>query len=294
MYRVTSEIQSFFEKKLPQYFQGYISHPYKTRNAAGKLPDAVVAANVRSSSTRTSSTSSMEDSSFTASYRNKNRGRHAERRRLHRAARESTSAIVPATRRSQRNITKTNSLATSGTEDEEDEVNDEGSDASSCRSNSVSSGSIASSSILQTTARKNRIQTRSMRKESSAAAAPSQQVSSKLKNSSVGSMNKDNFTMTLRVRSSLKRKKFYTSGEESSEEEEEMQEEDEDEDDKGDGGMEEAMDGEDCSSEEQSADEVMRKRSCRIKAKSTVFTHTGRHLRKRPRTRYFEDEEERI
>jgi len=291
MYKVTSEIQSFFEKKLPQYFQGYISHPYKTRNASGKLPDAA-AANTRPASARTSSTSSTEDLSFTAPYRDKNRGRHAERMRHHRAARESAAAIVPMTRRSRRNIAKMNSLATSGTEDEEEEeeeINDEGSDASSCKSNSASSGSY-SSSLLQTNAR-TRIQTRSMKKEFSTP-AQSQHISGKLKNSSVGSVNKDGFTMTLRVRSSLKRKRFYTSEDQESSEEE-LREQD---DDKGDVGMEEAVEGEDCSSEEQSADEreVMGKRSCRIKAKSTVFTHTGRHLRKRTRTRYFEDEEERI
>lgn len=268
MYKITTELQSYFERRLPQCLQGYISHPYKTRNAAGKLD---LATNARSASARTSSISSLEDSSL-LSAGEKNGGRHRDRRRLRRGARESTGAGVSAAKRSRRKLVEADSMASSDSDEENNQDHSNGS-SSSTRSNSGSSGSYGRTQQLPQA----RIQTRSMQKDTSA----SQSRPTKA-NGPAAIVEKD-FSMTLRVRSCLKRKRFYDSEEESSGEEEEEKE------------ME--ADGEEDSGLSAEEEVAVGKRPSRVKAKSTSFNHAEgqpRNLRKRPRTKYFEDEDDRI
>ncbi len=278
MYKVTTELQAYFEKKLSVTMQGYISHPYKTRNAAGKFSDLTV--NIRASE-RTSSTSSLDDPVTVYSRRREIR-RQRDCVRTRRAAREldptvaAETAVVSMARRSRRKCAvEMDSLASSGSEDNEPS-NGNCSDGSSTGGDSFSCKTTPRRAATRT-----RIQTRSMRSQRDTSAS-NQSRRGKV-NAPVAQVDKNAFSMTLRVRGALKRKRFYDSEEESSLEEEEVEEVKQEE--------EENMEEESCSSNDE---ELARKRACKGESDTSVLIHSERHLRKRPRTKYFEDEDEHI
>lgn len=268
MYKITTDLQSFFERRLPHFLQGYISHPYKTRNASTRILDISTAPTAASSVT--TSVSSMDNSSVNSvKDRYRGRRRRGVRDRLHRKTRRKISNVTGRGRKRTMEISN-NDSASSGSE--EDGHDDDGDGQGSTRSVSVSSSynnnnhhhHLEGVPVI-------RRQTRSMRKDVSlpSPGADEERLA-----------DKERFSMTLRVRSQLRRKRFYESeeGDGDDEEEEELKKE------------EESMDG---ASEEESVGKRQTTRKGRppFVKQEQVREESTRSLRKRPkRTKYFDDE----
>lgn len=255
MYKTTTDFQSLFDKIMPRFLQGYISHPYKTRQASGGILELPATAPTPS----TSSVSSMDDFS-TVSAEDQHEGRGRGVRGCVRRKRRRGSGSGRGRRRA-----SNNDSASSESDGGDDDGNEEDDGQNSPRSVSVSSSYINHynhyhhlESVPVT-----RRQTRSMGKDSSLP-SPDDVLA-----------NNERFPMTLRARSQRRRKRFYDSEEEEGEEDEE-----------------ESVDG--GASEEESVVRS-RTRKGRPCLKQEVSERSTRNLRKRPkRTKYFDDDDYRI